>query len=328
MPHQGGSNNAQGALGQDAVVATHSGQDILRNAEKAGADLMTGACVNVVAGTAPHTKKYYLHVSVLCIVSPWFTTVLMGKPDTVFLLGHTPRICDMVVRWIYGFAFSQRGRLPHITNEVKETVVINELGDIDITHFPDEEDDPSAEEKPRVKQEGAVPFVVPQVDDKMITPLDLINVYILAAKLQIPALMNDAIDELYDWFHPSAKEKPTGFNNCKHDEPGAVMGRNQPKERYRRCPRMVDVAHAFKMTSSQPKCKLRTLLVLTTVFFLFSERPQGRGLPIEWKGVMEENGEIGFMMLSLMASWKWEMGKNCPDMSVRAKCDFHESLRS
>ena len=306
----------------------------------------------VIVGTAPDQPPFYLYADVFRTISPWFEYHLKARRygDPIKLEKDSPVTFNHIMTWVYGVNFSGFGKLPRIVDDPSEVLIVD-ASEVDLRNVPDiaapdvaapdvDAPDVDAPDVPTpIKPEIAAPVIkteevaaaaaaaaAPPKSPDTATAREMIDIYILAEKFEIPALKNEVMDRLYDWFHPDAPKKGGKFNSCKHADPGIVEGLAQPKPRYRRYPALRDVQHAFKET--KPACSLRTLLVTTAAFYVFSERPQGQALPAEWDEVLGEDAQIGRALLRTIAKWSWVMGadgvRRCPQMAVRSKCSFHE----
>lgn len=214
------------------------------------------------------------------------------KRSSIRLPEDDPKIFNMVRNWVYAVAFSGTGNVPTIEEK---------------------EPDPEIEE---VKlEEGVSSSQTAMVTAATATPREMMELFVLAHKLQIIGLKNAAVDALFDYYHG-----PDAIYMVAEDQPRAEGRKPRPRE-IRRCPNLRDVKFIFENTSKT--AKIRQLLTVTVLFFLFFKRAK-RELPSEWQEVLTEKGEIGFAMISMIGTWGWTLGDTVPSMKVKDPCAFHD----
>lgn len=304
-------------------------------------------------------KTWRVHIKHFANMSPWlkeaFARVSAAHANTelptVKMPDESPRIFEWVHNWIYAVSFSGLRSAP--------IPIINDAGTHGLEVRPEEEEKSDSEESVvitgvRVKVEdeskplSAAPVTaaapatgnatetkppsnsddVQELRANPITPRDLMDLYLLALKLEIFSLRNAAIDSLHVWFHPDAQEKRKQRGNragaAAATEPADIEDYEPSKQLpHRRVPWMTDVRHVFARTPEDNP--LRRFLISTAVIFLFSKRPEGRELPEEWKEVLTGTGEIGYCMLKFIAGCKWVAGKDVNKLIIWPKYAFHEA---
>lgn len=304
-------------------------------------------------------KTWRVHIKRFALMSPWLKGAFARASaahantelPTVKMPDDSPRIFEWVHNWIYAVSFSGLKHAP--------VPVINDAGTHGLKARPQEEGHSDSEDSVvitsvRVKVEDeAKPLGAAQMPDAAapvtgntteakppannddvqelradpITPRDLMDLYILALKLEVFSLRNAAIDSLHVWFHPDAQEKPKQRSN--RTAAAASTGDNveyEPSKQlpHRRVPWMTDVQHVFARTPEDNP--LRRFLISTAVIFLFSKRPEGRELPEEWREVLTGTGEIGYCLLKFIAECKWVAGKDVVNkLVIWPKYAFHEA---
>jgi hypothetical protein len=299
-------------------------------------------------------RTWRVHIKRFANMSPWlkaaFARAIKEQPGArypvVKMADDSPRVFDWVYNWIYAVSFSGLKSAP--------VPVINDAG-----AYAQQVQEPEPEESEddviitgvRIKVENeAKPLGDPVTDNPTetkpttdsdevqevvadpITPRDLMDLYILALKLEIFSLRNAAIDALHVWFHPDVqqKQKQRPNNRASATNPVSVNSDDDVEEYelskklpHRRVPWMTDVRHVFARTPEDNP--LRTFLISTAVIYLFSKRPEGRNLPEEWNEVLPASGEIGFCMLRFMSRCRWVAGRNAPRLLIWPKHAFHEA---
>ncbi|KAB5585287.1 hypothetical protein GE09DRAFT_1209903 [Coniochaeta sp. 2T2.1] len=293
-----------------------------------------------------------------------------GAVPTVKMPTEDPRIFQWIHDWIYAASFSGLDAAPVpvingpgvikkgdsaadeddgsddddvIITAVKSTVQ-NQSDPLGIA----KREEQAERDAPAVAAGGAQPIpdvqtpVKPESDVEevsstgtSITPRDLMELYLLAKKLEIYPLGNAAIDAIYVWFHPDAERRRRGPNSdaspiviASSAEGANQQANNQTYERakqlpFRRVPFLTDVAYVFSKTPEDNS--LRRLLICTCVMYLVSPRPQGRKLPAEWQDVLTGTGEIGFAMIRFVGALGWTKGKDTKDIVVWPRHSFHEA---
>ena len=336
---------------------------------------------DIYVGTGTDEKLWRVHIKRFGDVSPWlkraFARAIAEQPGArhpvVRMPEDSPRHFDWVHNYIYAVSFSGlRGAPVPAINGAGSHGLQPQQPPQQAPAEPDSDDDVVITEV-RVKVEneanplvGAPPEPAPVPDSKppaadnddlqevaadLVTPRDIMDLYILALKLEIYSLRNAAIDALHVWFHPDMqeKEKPGGArrkrartanpNNGANpnvavavdDDDDGVGGEDyEPSKQlpFRRVPWMTDVRHAFARTPEDNP--LRRFLISTAAIFLFSKRPEGKELPEEWKDVLTGTGEIGYCMLRFIASCRWVVGCKTQQgerevLRVWPKHAFHEA---
>lgn len=200
----------------------------------------------------------------------------------------------MVRNWVYAVAFSGTGSVPKIDEK---------------------EPDPEIEE---VKiEEGVAPNAkTPAMTSANATPRQIMELFVLATKLEIVGLKNACVDALFTYYHG-----PESIYMVA-DETTRAEGRKPRTREVRRCPNLRDVKYIF--TNTVKTSKIRQLLVVSILFFLFGKRGVKRELPAEWQEVLTEAGEIGYEMIRMISTWNWTLGETVPSMKVKDACAFHD----
>ncbi|KAH8904020.1 hypothetical protein BR93DRAFT_160661 [Coniochaeta sp. PMI_546] len=326
MSHASGSNQAQHNPRKRASTA---GEQAGRNMSVPAGGLAEPAedsVGDIYVGTGAFKKSWTVHIKRFGDVSPWLkrafanaTTATTEPPNAaravVELPEVNPRIFDWVHNWIYAVSFSGLKGAP--------VPAINHTGSPQAPADDDDDDDDDDD--------------LQEVATNIVTPRDLIDLYLLAYKLEIFSLRNAAIDELHIWFHPDAQEKQkrnnatgsraanTTTTTTNDDDDVELIESVKKQPPFRRVPWLTDVRHVFSRTPEDNN--LRRLLISTCVMFIFSKRPQGKKLPEEWKDVLSSNGEIGCAMIKFIASLGWVKGtKDCKDIVIWPKFAFHEGV--
>lgn len=223
---------------------------------------------------------------------------IMVRHNNIKMERESPKIFNMLRTWVYAVAFGGKGSVPKI--EEKEP-------DPDVQEVKVEEGAPKAPELPG----GAVTTA---------SPRDIMELYVLAKKLEIIGLKNAAVDAIFTYYHgPDAIFSVAEQPNPQSRQPD---GRKPKMRKVRRCPNLHDVEYVFKNTTKAHK--IRSLLIVTALFYVFFKR-QSRSLPSEWEEVMGNKNEIGYEMIKTIATWNWAMGDNVPMMKIRNACEFHDA---
>lgn len=313
---------------------------------------------------SPWLKRAFANATTATTEQPNAARAVVELPEV------NPRIFDWVHNWIYAVSFSglKGAPVPAINNtgshgwrRSRKNAQVQDKDEIEITSVRikvEDHADPLAAEaaaaaaaRKKGKQIAAEPWAPVDVDDEddeddddlqevatnIVTPRDLIDLYLLAYKLEIFSLRNAAIDELHIWFHPDAQEKQkrnnatgscaanTTTTTTNDDDDVELIESVKKQPPFRRIPWLTDVRHVFSRTPEDNN--LRRLLISTCVMCIFSKRPQGKKLPEEWKDVLSSNGEIGCAMIKFIASLGWVKGtKDCKDIVIWPKFAFHEGV--
>lgn len=147
------------------------------------------------------------------------------------------------------------------------------------------------------------PVVAAVAGAEDVTVRDYMALYVLGTKLGIEGLKNAAINVVYDHYHAGLSSPSSGVER-------------------RRCPDLRDVRYVFENTAED--AQLRRLLIVSTLFYLFSSKDLPGNLPPEWEGVLRSNGDIGWELIKMVNGWRWVMGASCPSMTIKKRCSFHE----
>lgn len=276
---------------------------------------------NIMVGVGAGQQSWMVHMKEFAAASAWLKNAFIG--GTIVKLPHdNPRVFAWVYKWIYGKSFAglNAGPVP-VINDAGEPgdAEPDSDSDIEITAVKvkvENMGDPMHAEAAPAPAAAVVDAAPAHDNDELvvikkdpITPRDLMELHLLAMKLEVYPLANSAMDALHDWFHPDFDERRSRGANLAIPgaqpivHPAASAGNpididdegyqhvDRKKLSVRRVPYMTDVQHVYAHTMAG--CAIRRFLISTVVIYILSKRPKDVGMGQDWAPVLDSTGEIG-----------------------------------